>query len=241
MCEQKQRQKLFVWHRYGLPDHTPIGTRLPVLENTVTQIATGPYICGATIVSNGEVTAAHALVKPQSIGRMLFKPGFTGFYVPLRWAGDLKYNGVMATPTAIHMPVEKVSYHIRGGEREMVGCILSRMRLVETVAALRGVDPDPLALYEGALELAPKASSHVRGDTAPRALASYRSPAHPASRRPTRNAPSNALPGPSRTIVEARSRAGARTRSADDKHTRSPSSRPFTTRDRQRAAGQRKI
>ena len=162
MCEQKQSQKLFVWHRYGLPDHTPIGTRLPVLENTVTQIATGPYICGATIVSNGEVTAVHALVKPQSIGRMLFKPGFTGFYVPLRWAGDLKYNGVMATPTAIHMPVDDVYYHIRGGEREMVGCILPRTHFIETVAALRGVDPDPLALHEGALELAPEASSGVR-------------------------------------------------------------------------------
>lgn len=155
-------QGLNVWHRYGLPDHTPIGTRLPVLENTVTQIATGPYICGATIMSNGEVTAVHALVKPQSIGRMLFKPGFTGFYVPLCWAGDLKYNGVMATPTAIHMPVDDVYYHIRGGEREMLGCILPRTHFIETVAALRGVDPDQMALHEGALELAPEASSGVR-------------------------------------------------------------------------------
>jgi len=76
--------------------------------------------------------------------------------------GDLKFNGVTATPNTIHMPVDDVYFHIRGREREVLGCTLPRRRFVETAAALRGVDPDRLALHERALELAPDASERLR-------------------------------------------------------------------------------
>ena len=152
----------FTWHHYGLLDFAAIGAQLPVVENSVTQIAPGPSIIGATIVSNGEVTAAHGLIKPPSIGVMVLKQGSIGFYVPLHWAGDLKFNGVIATPGAIHMPVDDVYFHICGRERAVLGCILPRRRFVETVAALRGVDPDRLVLHERALELAPEAAQRLR-------------------------------------------------------------------------------
>jgi AraC-like DNA-binding protein len=79
-----------------------------------------------------------------------------------RLGGYLKFNGVTATPNTIHMPVDDVYFHIRGREREVLGCTLPRRRFVETAAALRGVDPDRLALHERALELAPDASERLR-------------------------------------------------------------------------------
>jgi AraC-like DNA-binding protein len=60
------------------------------------------------------------------------------------------------------MPVDQVHFHISGREREVLGCALPRRRFVETVAALRCVDPDSLALHERALELAPVASERLR-------------------------------------------------------------------------------
>ncbi|MEZ5582649.1 MAG: helix-turn-helix transcriptional regulator [Candidatus Competibacteraceae bacterium] len=155
-------QGLTVWQHYGLPDYAPIGAQFPVVENSVTQVAPGPFVAGATLVSNAEVAAIHSIIKPRSVGFILIKPGFIGFFVPLRWAGDLRINGVIATPTAIHMPEEEGSMHIRGGQREQLACLLPRSRFVETVAALRGVDPDPLALHDRVLELAPKASRRLR-------------------------------------------------------------------------------
>jgi len=154
--------ELTAWHRDQLPEHAPVEARLPVAENSVTQIAPGPCGSGATIVSNTEVTAVHGIVRSRSVGVVTLKQGYTGFYIPLRWAGELTINGVIATPSAMHMPVEEVSYHVRGQERAMLGCILPRIRFVETLAALRGEDPEKLTLHERALELSPAASNRLR-------------------------------------------------------------------------------
>lgn len=153
---------MVAWARYGLGDYSPIEDRLPVVENVITQVAPGPFVVGASIVSNTEVTLIHSLVEPRSVGIAALKQGFTGFFIPLRWAGDLWINGVIATPTAIHMPVEDVSIHIRGGQREQIACLLPRAQFVETVAALRGAGPDTLALQDRSLELAPEASRRLR-------------------------------------------------------------------------------
>lgn len=135
---------------------------MPVVENSVTQVAPGHFVASARVISNGEVTAVHTSVTAQSVGSILLKPGFTGFLIPLRWRGEFRLNGAMATPNTIHMPVEEGSMHTRGGQREQLGCILPRARFVETVAALCGAEPDTLALHEGALQLAPETSRRVR-------------------------------------------------------------------------------
>ena len=153
---------LSVWHRHGLPDYAPIEARMPLVENSVTQVAPGPFVAGARIVSNGEVTAVHTSVTARSVGSILLEEGFTGFLVPLRWDGEFRLNGAVATPNTIHMPVEEGSMHTRGGQREQLGCILPRARFVESVAALCGEDPNTLALHEGALQMTPEASRRVR-------------------------------------------------------------------------------
>lgn len=150
------------WHHYGLPEHAPVEARLPVIENSITQIAPGPSDSGATIVSNADVTVAHSLVRSHSVGALILEPGYTGFFVPRRWIGDLRVNGVLATTDAIHLPVDESSYYIRGQERDILGCMLPRTRFIETVAALRGVDPDQVSLHECALGLSPTASRQVR-------------------------------------------------------------------------------
>ena len=159
---QERLRDWTIWHHYGLPEYSPVEARLPVIENSVTQVAPGPFVAGATIVTNDEVTVLHSLVTAPSIGVVVGKPGVTGFFLPLNWVGDLRINGVTATPTAIHLPVEDGSMHICGGRREQLGCLFPRERFVETVAALQGVDPDEVTLRDRSLELLPEASFAVR-------------------------------------------------------------------------------
>ena len=155
-------QGLSTWHGEGLPDHAPVEARLPVVENTITQVAAGPHTSGATVVSNAEVTVAHSSIQSNSVGILVLRPSHTAFFVPLRWKGDVTVNGITATATAMHMPADGVSHHVRGRQREILGCVLPRTRFVETVAALRGVDPEAMTLREHALELAPARASHLR-------------------------------------------------------------------------------
>ncbi len=154
--------KLFAWHREGLRDYAPIGAHLPVVENALTPTAPGPSTFSAAIVSNTEVTLARALMQTNGVGRTVLRPGFLGFYIPLRWEGVLKINGLAATRTAIHLPVEGACFHIQGRERELLGCNLPRAAFVETVAALRGVDPGEAVLCTRAVELTPDVSGLVR-------------------------------------------------------------------------------
>jgi AraC-like DNA-binding protein len=150
------------WHYRGLPEYSPVEARLPVIENSVIQVAPGRFVAGATIVSNDEVTALHSLVSAPSIGIAVARPGYTGIFLPLDWDGDLRINGVKATRTAIHMPVEDDSMYICGGRRNQLGCLFPRERFVETVAALQGVDPDQVTLRDRSLDLSPEASSAAR-------------------------------------------------------------------------------
>jgi AraC-like DNA-binding protein len=158
----RNRVKNFsTWHRYGLQERSPIEVRMPVIESSIIQVAPGPSDTGATIVSDEDVTVVHSLIHPHSVGALVLKSGYTGFYYPRHWVGDLTVNGVLATPGTIHLPVDN-TYYVHGKERDIVGCILPRTRFIETVAALRGVDPGQVMLHGRALELPPSASRQVR-------------------------------------------------------------------------------
>ena len=150
------------WHQTGLPEYSPIGKWLPVVENSVAQITPGESTYSATLLSNGAETVGQAFLSSRSIARTVLKQGTIAFYVPLRWKGDLKFNGVLVSPHSIHAPVDDVHYHICGQEREIAGCIFPRARFIETVAALRGVAPDEVALPSRALELTPAGIARLR-------------------------------------------------------------------------------
>jgi AraC-like DNA-binding protein len=153
---------LFSWQGSGLPDYTPIERRLPLLENSVIQVRPGPFVAGAKIISGGGATVIRSFVKPHSVGVIVLDPSTVGFLVPLRWADSFRIDGVAAAPNMMHMAGEGDVAHTRGGQREQFGCILNRARFVETVSALRGVDPDELPLTERALAMAPNAYARLK-------------------------------------------------------------------------------
>lgn len=158
---RERSQGLFSWQGFGLPDYNPIGRRLPLLENSVVQVRPGPFVTGAKIISGGGATVIRSVVKPHSIGVIVLDPSMVGFLVPLRWADGLRIDGVAAAPNVMHMAGDSGAVHTRGGQREQFGCILPRASFIETVSALRGVEPDELPLTERALPMAPNAYARL--------------------------------------------------------------------------------
>jgi hypothetical protein len=67
------------------------------------------------------VTVGRALVEARTVGRTVLRHDSIAIYVSLRWSGDLKFNGVTVTPNSIQLPVEDVSFHIRGLKRDLAG------------------------------------------------------------------------------------------------------------------------
>ena len=160
--DHHRSQGLFSWQGFGLPDYTPIGRRLPLLENSVVQVRPGPFVTGAKIISGGGVTLIRSFVQPHSVGVIVLDLSTVGFLVPLRWADGLRIDGIQAAPNVLHMPRENDALHMRGGQREQFGCILPRARFVEAVSALRGVDPDEPPLTERALAMAPNGCARLQ-------------------------------------------------------------------------------
>lgn len=60
------------------------------------------------------------------------------------------------------MQLDGVTYYVHGKQRDIVGCILPRTRFIETIAALRGVDPHQVKLQGRTLKLSTVASRQVR-------------------------------------------------------------------------------
>lgn len=150
------------WGYRNLPDYTPIAPRLPVLEESVTQIEAGEFPARVVTASSPEVALIQAHVIPKSVGITVAKPGHIGFAIPHWWKGDYSINGVPACLNTLYFPDGGQSCHIAGSKRVTTGVFLLRERFVESVAALSGVDPDEVTLDAERLRLAPAAATGLR-------------------------------------------------------------------------------
>ena len=148
----------------ALQDYAPVAPRLPVLEETVTQIEAGEFRARVATASSGGAAVFQAHVVPKSVGVTVLQPGFIGFAIPHWWDGDYRINGIPASSTSLYCPDGGRSCHIAASERVTTGIILPRDTFLETVAALSGVDPDDVPLDADALELTPEGAAGLRRD-----------------------------------------------------------------------------
>lgn len=134
---------------------------LPVVEATSVQTRPGPAPSNLTIYSSERASLLGLQHHTASVGIVVLQPGHCGF---MWWDGseDCKINGEPARRTAIYAQGAQDGFHACGGARRTMGMIVRRNDLLETVAALRGVDPDDKLLDQTVLELAPEAAARFR-------------------------------------------------------------------------------
>jgi len=75
------------------------------------------------------------------------------FMLPLRWQDAYLFNGWVASPGDLFVSSSPEGYFSAGGARETLGIGLRAEHFVATLAALNGVDPEPVAIKDSRLEL----------------------------------------------------------------------------------------
>ena len=90
------------------------------------------------------------------------RPTHIGFAIPISWKGEYRINGMAADPTAMYLPGCGQHCHIVGMDRATFGVALRRDRFIETLAALRGIGPEDVALEGEPHVLPPSAADRLR-------------------------------------------------------------------------------
>jgi len=156
------REPVLAWSNDGLRDYGGVQQQLPVLEESITQLGAGTFSARAAIVSAGDVVLYRARPEVLSIGVTVLDPAYAAFAMPISWEGEYLINGQTGKASSLYPPSAGGIVYVRGGRRDTLGVIVRRSRLIDTVAALRGVSPDEVALDGRPHELRPAGAAALR-------------------------------------------------------------------------------
>jgi len=156
------QEPALVWSSDCLRDYGGVQRQLPVLEESITQLGAGPFSARAAIVSAGNVVLYRARPDVRSIGITVLDPAYSGFAIPVSWEGEYLINGQAAKASSIYLPAAGGTIYVRGSRRDTLGVVVRRGRLIETIAALRGVSPDEVVLDDRPHDLQPPGADALR-------------------------------------------------------------------------------
>ena len=135
---------LFTWSGEAVRDHGVIASKMPFMENRVTQISPGEVRYAGSIIACNQFTAGSTSPGGESAGFARIDQDKLYLMLPLSWHGDLKINGRLASKYEMHTTDSDGCIYAVGGERHSLFCGVDRMRLTTLLAALSGtLDAEP--------------------------------------------------------------------------------------------------
>lgn len=140
------------WNVENSRDYAPVKARLPTVEESVTQIGRGSFEVSAHIASTEELTLLRYRCQPLTVGLSVLEPGFTAFVLPISWGCEFRINGQSVKRTSLYLPVSNGVF-IRGDQRDFLAIVFRAQTFIDTLAALRGIEPDDIALNSPEIEL----------------------------------------------------------------------------------------
>jgi AraC family ethanolamine operon transcriptional activator len=150
------------WSADEQSGYDPARNGFPVTEESVVQLDSGPLHVDATVAAFDDIALLRIRVEAKAIGTTVLDPDHLGLAIPVSWTGDYVINGEEACENGIYLSAGTDCVHVRGGSRDTLGVVLLRAPFVETVAALRGVDPADLTVADRQLVQATAAAKELR-------------------------------------------------------------------------------
>lgn len=153
---------IVAWREDGSPEYSPKKVNLPVEESSFVQLGRGRHSVDIQIATVGDIGLTRLGIGVEAIGINVLAPDYIAFVLPVTWSGDYLINGELANKTDIYMPGSLDSLHLKSKSRVTIGVTMPREPFVETIAALRGIDIEDLALNDFRLRLGDMAGARVR-------------------------------------------------------------------------------
>ena len=153
---------VLIWRRELVRDFRDVHSRVPSRGNSHAQLSRGALATAATVISTGDVVLYWTRVNTPMTTFIDLDPAYSAFVIPTAWREDFVINGQAADRSSIYAPVEGTVYRAHGGTRETHAAAFLREPFVETVAALKGIDPDEIRLDAGAIGMAPSVVARLR-------------------------------------------------------------------------------
>jgi len=159
---ERKRSNPSRWHQEEMIDYSIVESRLPVLEETITQVRPGKFSINVEIVSANDITFARVQHNVLSVGTTILNPNYFAFLIPFSINEECKINGTVVTSSTFYLPGSQTGFHIRGGGRDILGLVIRRNQLVKTFAALRGTRPEEIILSQPTFNLPNYVASQLR-------------------------------------------------------------------------------
>ena len=152
----------------NLVDVYPILPLLGAREAVIIQTGPGRLVRKADFLAHGAITLYRSDIGAASVGMTAGVPGYLTFLLPIRWDGEYLLNGFAADLGSIFVNdwAAQGSIHISGAERTTLSVTLQRDRVADSLAALRGVDPDDLPAFVGPIRFEPETGISIRNQLA---------------------------------------------------------------------------
>jgi len=155
-------QEVLTWRRQQVRDFRDIHSRVPSRGNSNAQLSRGALAADAAVISTGDVVLYWTRVNTPMTTFIDLDAAYSALVIPTAWHKDFVINGQAVDRSSIYAPVEGTVYRAHGGARETHAVAFLREPFVETVAALKGVDPDEIRLDAGAIGMAPSVVARLR-------------------------------------------------------------------------------
>ena len=161
-ASQDNENRIIACRNDNSPDYVPKKVELPVKESYYVQVGRGEHVVDVQMATVGNIGLLRLGIGVEAVGINVFNPDYIGFALPVTWSGDYLINGELANKSAIYMPGDLDSFHLRSKSRVSLGVTMPREPFIETIAALRGVDTEDIMLNDRELRLSEAAGVEVR-------------------------------------------------------------------------------
>ena len=124
----------------------------PVQETVKAQVKPGVFDLRGVAVNTGPVVFGRVQLEAAVVGHSVPESGTLGMFVPLVPGGTHVYNGCEVSPGAFFLSTSPDGYSLRGEKRVHLCVGIRRAPLVDTLAALTGMQREDVRLPEGVFE-----------------------------------------------------------------------------------------
>lgn len=134
----------------GYPDVSSVAR---TSEDFLTQLSPGDMVCHARTVSVGRASLIGLWERPKCVGGSVLSPDLTGVLFPLCWDDEFVMNGHCMARGEVYSVDSPLGFLSRGVNRYFYGLQVERQALLNSLAALQGVQLEDVTLPHGPLRL----------------------------------------------------------------------------------------